>query len=553
MNRPRVWPLAILLVIEAFLLFAGLGNTYLWEDEANTACYGRNILKTGLPTAWDGVNLVSWHEGLCLSENLLESTGWLQYYLVAASFAVLGQNTFAARFPFALLGLATVALFYFLAARYLRNHRAALLSTIFLALSVPFLLYVRNARYYSPAILLATLCWFLSVELTLERKAKFVLFIICCTLFFYTNFLLFAAFFGAILLAGLLFEGRKKRLVAMAWSVPAIVCLTLPWYLWLAPHRSADVYLLASLRRGNPLFLFCAYLRDYNAFGFFPALAAAVLVFVTVRMWKRDHFLARRLAGASVLILLFTAALSLVSPQVLPPRGLVDMRYATATLPAFALVAGLLCHQVMEHRRTWGTALFVGMLFTDVLTLQHFSPVYSRALRVASPLPLPFRCHLAEYFFEITRDRTNPSEAVVKWLSERVRPGELAVTSPPDDDDPLIFYLGDKLRLCGQLNEHDERLMSRWRDRLPLYIYSPRVVPDWIVYFNRTGIRQSMQDYIRANNVPYDVFLLPVFGTEFSRPEIPLRTFRDPPPPNSDTAVMILRRRSSDEAPRPGS
>ena len=38
------------------------------------------------------------------------SRPWLQYYVAAASFAVFGESPWAARFPFALAGLATILL-----------------------------------------------------------------------------------------------------------------------------------------------------------------------------------------------------------------------------------------------------------------------------------------------------------------------------------------------------------------------------------------------------------------------------------------------------------
>jgi len=39
-----------------FFLFMNLGNIYLWHDEASTALVGKNILKFGIPKAYDGKN-----------------------------------------------------------------------------------------------------------------------------------------------------------------------------------------------------------------------------------------------------------------------------------------------------------------------------------------------------------------------------------------------------------------------------------------------------------------------------------------------------------------
>ena len=48
------WPFAIVAVIGAVLIFTNLGSDYLWEDEGDTAALASNILKFGVPKAWDG-------------------------------------------------------------------------------------------------------------------------------------------------------------------------------------------------------------------------------------------------------------------------------------------------------------------------------------------------------------------------------------------------------------------------------------------------------------------------------------------------------------------
>jgi len=500
--------LALLIVVEAFLLLFGLGNEYLWEDEANTASFGANVLKSGLPTAWDGVNLLAHHDGLQLSDDLLSKEGWVQYYLIAGSFALFGRTTFAARFPFALLGLATVVTFYFFAKSYLEDPRRALLCTLFLALSVPFLLYARASRYYSPAMFLATACWLLSLDLSVERRAEFVLFVICCVMFFHTNYVIFAAFFAALVLWNAMFAGRKKWLLALASSVPPILCLTLPWYLWVKPHRGAGPYFLANLWRGNPFYLFYGHLRDFNVFGFFPALMAVVLIVLGLSIRKRNRFLASRLWGAVAFILIFTFILSLLSPQVLLRGSYVDMRYAAVLLPAFALVLGVLCYEVARYNTALGAALIVLVLLTDLLTLRQFLPMYPVMVNVSSPLPLPFNCYLGDYIYEITHHRKTPSEAVATWLAPRIRPGETAITSPPDVDSSLVFYLGDTLRFCGQLREDGPRFLPTWRGKLPAYVYSGQVAPDWVIYFTKEGIREDIADWINSKDVHYEIFLL---------------------------------------------
>ena len=48
------WPVAIVTLLGAILIFTNLGTDYLWEDEGDTAALAVNILKFGVPKAWDG-------------------------------------------------------------------------------------------------------------------------------------------------------------------------------------------------------------------------------------------------------------------------------------------------------------------------------------------------------------------------------------------------------------------------------------------------------------------------------------------------------------------
>jgi len=55
LNRWRI--VIYLTVLAGLLAFWGLGNNDLWDDEASSAVYGRNLMKTGKLIAWDGRNI----------------------------------------------------------------------------------------------------------------------------------------------------------------------------------------------------------------------------------------------------------------------------------------------------------------------------------------------------------------------------------------------------------------------------------------------------------------------------------------------------------------
>ena len=144
--------LAVVL-ISASLIFFSLDQRILWIDGGRRPRFGRSILDRGVPTAFDGRNVISQELGREYGPDYVwRWTPWLDKYLAAAAFAVLGYR----RSPRASVRGARSSL------------RDLRLSVGPGALprpadrcprdgasraSVPFILHVRQCRYHSPAIL----------------------------------------------------------------------------------------------------------------------------------------------------------------------------------------------------------------------------------------------------------------------------------------------------------------------------------------------------------------------------------------------------------------
>jgi dolichyl-phosphate-mannose-protein mannosyltransferase len=182
----RHWPLVIVAAAASFLLLASLGADHLWEDEGDTAVLAANVLKHYVPVAWDGVTFVAPDYGQRLANSFVTiSHPWLQYYLAAASFAVFGESPWAARFPFALAGLATILLVYTMTAALARSRLAALSAAILLTVNVQFLMFARQARNDSLHTLLT--CLVIWQFLRLNSRVDAVLFAATGILLFQTH------------------------------------------------------------------------------------------------------------------------------------------------------------------------------------------------------------------------------------------------------------------------------------------------------------------------------------------------------------------------------
>src|SRR5437868_2376079 len=120
------WPFAIVALISAVFIFTNLGTDYLWEDEGDTAALASNILKFGVPKAWDGAAFLDSDHGARLNRDLVMVTHpCVQYYLAAGSFLLFGQNTLAARLPFAFGAWMSILCLYFFVWRCVGSRLAA--------------------------------------------------------------------------------------------------------------------------------------------------------------------------------------------------------------------------------------------------------------------------------------------------------------------------------------------------------------------------------------------------------------------------------------------
>src|SRR5262245_50500809 len=101
---------AVILFCSALLLFTRLGHYALWDDEAVTALAGKGVWRTGDTSVILDHNVVAYRGGLLLNGTKERSTPPLGAYLAAPFVGLFDGSTFAARFPFAFLGLCSVGL-----------------------------------------------------------------------------------------------------------------------------------------------------------------------------------------------------------------------------------------------------------------------------------------------------------------------------------------------------------------------------------------------------------------------------------------------------------
>ena len=221
------WILIAFFALAAVLLFASLGNGYLWQDEAETALLARHTLRFGYPAAFDGRNLID------VPPPYTHGPGsawlyapWLPFYLLAFVFAIAGESTAFARLPFAFFGWLSIVLAWQLIRRLTTDVRIHRLTVALLTCCVPFLVYMRQCRYYSLAtalLLSVCLAYLYYVEQPSRRRAWGVAMVL--VLLFHTNFGTWIPVVGALLVHQARWGSRASRRLLLPPAV-AVALLT---------------------------------------------------------------------------------------------------------------------------------------------------------------------------------------------------------------------------------------------------------------------------------------------------------------------------------------
>ena len=428
-----------------FPIFSNLGAGTLWSDEADTAVFAQSILRRGLPTAWDGVTFTESDRGRRLTESLvMVGTPWVPYYLTAVSLAGLGATSLAARLPFALAGLATLILLYWLVLRSSGDRLAALLSSALLLSSAQFLIYARQARHYSLNMLLSVAL--LLALPRLERRRIDLVFVAIAILLYHTHPLPAVVTLGVLGGLTLLHPAFRAFRRGFWCSIPIVVVLTAPWAL--LAWRGWDENSRFLLEPADLVPRLQQYVYEASvALPYVGWLALAPLA--ARRLSARDRaFLVLALALVGAYVVAMSIAQSTLH---LWEYGL---RYTSALLPIGAAVTGLLIARATAGARPIAVAITALFAFTQLpwnLALWMLVPPRGApAERPAQPeaaLHTPvrwvdklFRTDLLGVAHELVEWSPGTDSRIVEFLKKNAQPGDIVVTNYAWE--PLYFHTG---------------------------------------------------------------------------------------------------------------
>ena len=514
---------AALILLSAFTLFWRLDAVPIWRDEATTANWARLMVETGslMPYVYhDGQLVVQAPDGHDVNSKMLPAMqSYLQFYVSAISFKLLGVSEWSARVPYALLGALTLFVLWRLGVALFGHGVLALSLPALATTSLYFLNAVRQGRYYA-LVLLATAWLLLEVTRYLkdQRVARERLFYVkLAAIGFLLYFANYVAFVGTWMSLGLfvLWQGdlRLIRNFIALCSAMAVVVMADFWLLhsefagsWPPPdNRSlAETYqrtlisrgkdfwrhiplvalvpvgfylgkeALARVSRGGQaiaavalltatsgLWLGYRQIREFPELGFWAwAVACLATPAAFYLIWRnlRERRLWVRIAALAGLLLVVSPLLTIAAG-----KSQTSMRHYYQTMPAAVLLGGLAIAGVQRRSNAMAGALFVGLAIWPNLDSQ-----------------LGGTEQIVQRQFLADRSYTGP---VLDYLREHLEPGDRVAVVRNVKAMTLYFYF-PQMRWVGSLNSEAPH-NQKFRGLLPDDQFDDAADADWYVLWNQ--------------------------------------------------------------------
>ena len=402
----HVWALVLLVVASAIVL-ANLGNCYMPGDEAQTALISRTILTHGIPLGYDGKNYFAVESGQeCGKDYVWRWHPWLPFYVLAGFFALFGQSTFVCRLPFALFGIATVVLVYYFGLSMWRSRRIGVLAAVTLMTCVPFLILVRQCRYYSMATFFFIAGLYAYHQMLQGRRYATTAFLVSGLLLFHSLYIYLPALLcTAIVHSAIYHRKHLKRVILLSVG---LVVVNVPWIIFFASvvtvyHGQRNVLhaMWVQLRSFPIMMVKHVFLH--------PAVLIPLLILAGVALVVRKLRLRDVVQPEKLVLALLAIGMTLLA--FLPTSALPYFRYLAPIIPLACLLAAVILDAAMKLHPAIGIAAILA------------SAILGNA---------------RGYIYEITHDFSGPVEGITAYLNAHGRPGDVvAVNHEPL---PLMFY-----------------------------------------------------------------------------------------------------------------
>ena len=524
--------ITLLLAFSFLLIFTGLDDSVLQVDEGADTFISTTILKHGLPMHSDGLNETMLYADIF--DGVFIYRTWVPYYLQSISLYFLGNNTFAARLPFAFAGFFSIFCLYHLAIRLTQEKSVAVFAATLLATSVPALLYFRTSRYVAIPILLTPILLLFYIDIFEKKKWNPIPFTFTSIIFFHTMYVEFAGLIIGMLIHLFLYRKEVDPINLRRIKIPAALtaALCLPWLLFIPAlsKRIAEFYTSTSPFIDTS---FLGYLKHFVGFLFqinnylFPLV---LLPFVLLGLFKKFGRPVTLLV-ISVFFILLTASLHSI-PQ---------LQYIAASIPILFLLLGWLVFHLFKSSIIQQYT-FVGLLiFSNFIHVAPLIPVkqllptprsethsslYLQGIHETFMREIQFKSIFFQYWRELANPYQGPLDKIVTFFETHGKKGETCYID--NELESLTFYTGFKM-----IHNNELSLKSK---------------PDWVVLRGdqwdihsakeMSPLKDKLKFILENNDYEQIVLNAPVKRVNNSY-EVQIHLFQSP---KSTDKVFIFRR-----------
>ena len=441
--------LIFLIPFSFVMIFIGLSNSALQVDEGADTFVSSTILKYGAPYHNDELNSTMEYASIHDKGLFLYRT-WLPYYLQAGSLLIFGKTTFAARLPFAFLGVTAAIALYFFTLKLTKKKSVAFLATLFLIASVPTLIYFRTARYIGLPILFTILLLYSYITIYDKKFWNPWPLIITSILYFHT---MYVAFVGIIL--GVLTHFYINRKLTTPENDKQVIkaaiitsLFTLPWLWFIFPvfEKIPEFYLSASdqIHTTNWRFIknFTGYLFQLNNY-IFP------FIFIPLLMTKSLHFFRNEIQ----LCLCCISGLIVVSLMHTIPL----QQYIAGSFPLWYILLALIVVEVFPSQLIIRFILTTTLIFTNIINVGPFlsikevlknnsdwfnKSIYTNNVYKSVVREIKIKSVFHSHLLEISNRYQGPLDKIITFFEKNGKPSDSFYID--NEHESFVFYTGMK-------------------------------------------------------------------------------------------------------------